>query len=370
MSNTFKKLGIYLAIFLNFIGISKCSDNGKSRRGSVLVLVLWILVIISFLSSEYIAHNREKTSIAINTTELFKRESAAFSVLELIASPNYDLLKIKSQEENADFDSDTVIDGLSSKSNKDKDNKSKIGQEPPANNQNYTQNAADSWVRLRPGGVEVWVKVEDESSKMQLTLGQEQNIRNALQNIYGEDREKEAEIFADAILDWLDPDDLVRLNGAESEYYNNNYPPCDPANAPFKSISEIFLVKDFDSDIFWGSQYEYVLQLPIYSELRDIELSRNYSSNRYKTTNRNSYTKSNSKASTNEEGSETLENYKMQTILELFTIYEKSYKRVSMLFPSDNDRWYNEIFWVKKDGNSITLVEQLSRVMVVKVNID
>ncbi|MBF0376774.1 MAG: general secretion pathway protein GspK [Desulfamplus sp.] len=340
--------------------------SNKHHKGSVLVLVLWILVIISFLSSEYIAHNRQKTAIAINTTELFKRESAAFSVLELIASPNYDLLKIKSQEENADFDADTVIDGLSSKSNKDKNNKSKIGGELSAD----TQNAADSWVRLRPGGVEVWVKVEDESAKMQLTLVQEQNIRNALQNIYGEDREKDAESFADALLDWLDPDDLVRLNGAESEYYNENYPPCDPANAPFKSISEIFLVKDFDPEIFWGSQYEYVLQLPIYSALREIELSRNYSSNRYKTTNRSSYTKLNSKASKNEEDSETLDSYKMQTILELFTIYEKSYKRVSMLFPSDNDRWYNEIFWVKKDGNSLTLAEQLSRVMVVKVDID
>ncbi|MBF0574225.1 MAG: general secretion pathway protein GspK, partial [Desulfamplus sp.] len=353
MSTRFKKFDIYFTIFLDFIGISKYSDNSKNSRGSVLVLVLWILVIISFLSSEYIAHNREKTAIAINTTELFRRESAAFSVLELIASPNYDLLKIKSQEENAD--SDTVVDELSSKANKDNNNnKSKIGEEPSADIQNYTQNTTDDWIRLRPGGVEVWVKVEDDSSKTQLTLGQEQNIRNSLQNIYGEDREKEAESFADALLDWLDPDDLVRLNGAESEYYNEHYPPCDTANAQFKSISEIFLVKDFDSDIFWGSQYEYVLQLPIYSELRDIELSR-----RYRYTNRKSYNKSNSKLSKDKEDSENLDNYKMQTILELFTIYDKNYKRVSMLFPSDNDRWYNEIFWVKKDGNSFTLVEQL-----------
>ncbi len=328
------------------------------NRGSVLILVLWILVIISFLSGEYIAHNREKTAIVIHTAELFNRESAAFSVLELLASAQYDLLKIRSQEENADYY--TALNSSGSKKNIS--DKSSVGTD---NALASIQNAAAPWIRLKPGGVEIWIKVEKESSRIQFTLGQEQNIRTTLQNIYGEELIKEADSFTDALLDWLDPDDLVRTNGAEQSYYNDRYPPCDPANGQFKSIAEIFMVKDFSSELFWGSPYEYILELPIYAQLKEQELY-----NLSRTTYRKSSDKNSSKNESKGEPQILDNEITMQTILERFTIYPKDYTRVSMLFPADADRWYNEIFWVKQSGSSFQLVEQLSRIMVVKMGLD
>lgn len=329
------------------VSLWRCIFDGKCNRGSVLVMVLWILVIISFLSSEYIAHNREKTAIALHSTEVFNREAAAFSVLELFASAHYDLLKIKSQEENADSD---TAKNISERTSKTAD---KIGTDQN-DTKKYIQSQTVPWIRLRPGGVSMWVKVENESSRVQLSLGQEQNIRTRLQNFYGDDRIKEAEAFADSLLDWLDPDDLVRLNGAEKEYYNQSYPPCDTGNGPFKSIAQMFLVKGFGSEIFWGSPYQYILELPIYDDLRE-----DYEHN----------LKSYRKSSKDESNQAILDNGKMQTILEQFTIYPKGYIRISMLFPGENDRWYNEIFWVTKERASFKLVEQLSRVMVVRMNL-
>ncbi|MBF0411264.1 MAG: general secretion pathway protein GspK [Desulfamplus sp.] len=326
-----------------------------SNKGSVLVLVLWILVIISFLSGEYIAHNREKTAIVLHTTEVFKRDAAAFSILELFASNQFDLLKTISQEENGELD--TIISKTATSSNKS--DKSVFGTD---NTINSLQNSTVQWIRLRPGGVEMWVKIENESSRVQLNVGQEQNIRTTLQNIYGEDLTKEADEFADALLDWLDPDDLVRLNGAEKAYYNDSYPPCNPANGPFKSMTEIFMVKDFSSKLFWGNPYQYILELPIYAELKEQE---NYE------LDRKSYKKSsNKKLYKDENESEILDDGNMQTILERFTIYPKDYIRVSMLFSGDSDRWYNEIFWLKRAGSSVQLVEQMSRIMVAKMSLD
>ena len=36
----------------------------QSERGSVLILVLWVLVLLSFISGELIGHNREKAYLA------------------------------------------------------------------------------------------------------------------------------------------------------------------------------------------------------------------------------------------------------------------------------------------------------------------
>lgn len=45
-----------------------------------------------------------------------------------------------------------------------------------------------------------------------------------------------------SILDWIDPDGDVREGGAEAGYYNNDLKPYNPRNGPFKSIQELELV--------------------------------------------------------------------------------------------------------------------------------
>ncbi|MDA0812863.1 MAG: type II secretion system protein GspK [Verrucomicrobia bacterium] len=58
-----------------------------------------------------------------------------------------------------------------------------------------------------------------------------------------------ASALVDALRDWVDPDDLAGLNGAENEYYfelgYENY----PFNRPFYSLDEILLVRGMDQVI-------------------------------------------------------------------------------------------------------------------------
>src|SRR5262249_51109646 len=50
--------------------------------------------------------------------------------------------------------------------------------------------------------------------------------------------------IADAILDWIDPDDEQREQGAERDYYSNLPHPYAPRNGPLASIEELLLVRD------------------------------------------------------------------------------------------------------------------------------
>lgn len=62
--------------------------------------------------------------------------------------------------------------------------------------------------------------------------------RGALLNLPGMTEE-----LADAILDWIDPDDAPREFGAEREFYEKLLPPYAPTNAPPRSLEELLWVR-------------------------------------------------------------------------------------------------------------------------------
>jgi DNA uptake protein ComE-like DNA-binding protein len=69
----------------------------------------------------------------------------------------------------------------------------------------------------------------------------------ALQNLPGMTPQ-----IIDAILDWLDPDDIARPNGAEREYYAGLSPPYAPKNGPFETVEELLLVKGITPQLLYG----------------------------------------------------------------------------------------------------------------------
>ncbi len=60
------------------------------------------------------------------------------------------------------------------------------------------------------------------------------------------------EEIADAILDWLDADDEVRPNGAETEYYSSLARPYAAKNGPLDSVEELLLVKGVTPELLFG----------------------------------------------------------------------------------------------------------------------
>lgn len=60
------------------------------------------------------------------------------------------------------------------------------------------------------------------------------------------------EDIADAILDWLDADDDLREYGTESAYYNGENPPYDAKNGPMDSLDELLLVRGVTPQLLFG----------------------------------------------------------------------------------------------------------------------
>jgi type II secretory pathway component PulK len=102
-------------------------------------------------------------------------------------------------------------------------------------------------------GYEITVLIEDEGSKPNLNLMTDWSLRCLA-------IPKEQPIAA--ILDWLDPDQSEREDGAEAPYYNSLDPAYQPRDGFFSSLQELLMVKD------GPALYPYVApELTVYGKL-------------------------------------------------------------------------------------------------------
>jgi type II secretory pathway component PulK len=58
---------------------------------------------------------------------------------------------------------------------------------------------------------------------------------------------------ANSILDWIDPDDTTRQDGAENDYYSTQSPPYQCKNGPLDSLEELLLVKGVTPQLLFGN---------------------------------------------------------------------------------------------------------------------
>lgn len=104
------------------------------------------------------------------------------------------------------------------------------------------------------GRCTVYVRAEDELDKVNINLTSSEELakilREALQveELYS----VSASQLADRILDFIDPDDYVRNQGAEKEFYEKANVGHLPYNKQLPSIELVLLVPGMNWNIFWG----------------------------------------------------------------------------------------------------------------------
>lgn len=104
------------------------------------------------------------------------------------------------------------------------------------------------------GEGEYSVKITDESGKIDINAITDANseiLRNLLKTM--EVQEEEINTIVDSILDWKDADDLLHLNGVESDYYMSLPNPYKAKDANFDTVEELLLVKGMTPEILYGS---------------------------------------------------------------------------------------------------------------------
>ena len=91
-----------------------------------------------------------------------------------------------------------------------------------------------------------------EAGKVNINIVTESMLRKIIDQL-GLEREAR-DIVVDSILDWRDPDDFYRVNGAENDYYQSLKEPYNCKNGNLDSIEELLLVRGITPDLFYGGK--------------------------------------------------------------------------------------------------------------------
>jgi general secretion pathway protein K len=94
------------------------------------------------------------------------------------------------------------------------------------------------------------VRLTDEGGKININRVNEETLRRIFTNL-GIDPARR-DILVDSIMDWRDPDDLHRVNGAESDYYGTLSPAYTAKNGLLDSVEDLLWIRGMTHALFYG----------------------------------------------------------------------------------------------------------------------
>src|SRR5437016_4102344 len=198
-----------------------CPDNRlHDRRGVAIVIVLWVVLVLSLLIGGFAFTMHVETQVASYARKELKAEMLARSGIEVA---RMQLILHQRSPTESGFD---------------------------ALNQEWATNEV-MYVDHELGDGTYNVKVTDEESKIPINNAGDVQLKRlmGLLNVDPSD----GDVIVDSILDWIDADDLARLNGAESDYYLSLSPPYRAKNAPLDRVEELLLIRGVTPELFHGT---------------------------------------------------------------------------------------------------------------------
>lgn len=173
----------------------------RLQRGIALVLALWITILLTAIASSFAYTMRSEALAARNAISLAQAQALADGAVERMA---FELQRPKPVPLEA----------------WNPDGRLRAWQE---------------------GDARIVAVATDESARIDLNYASQPLLTSLFQNVGGLSAE-DAQAVIDAIMDWKDPDELKRPNGAEEPEYRAAGRKYRPSNGPFLSVGELRLV--------------------------------------------------------------------------------------------------------------------------------
>ncbi len=206
----------------------------NDENGIALMIVLWVLVLLMALATEFAFSMK----MEVNTTRNYKEDAESYHLAKAgIHLALAELLK------NARFHSIHEEYGF-------------IAGKPAAKSTTEDQefdivNRTD--IELENGTITYTIL--DENGKISINSVNKENLKKLLA-YSGVQGKLDQDIISDSILDWIDKDKNHRLNGAEDDYYRTQNPPYYAKNGKIETISELLNIKGVTEEILYGSPEE------------------------------------------------------------------------------------------------------------------
>ena len=220
-------------------GISK-SRMALVRSGAVLIIVLVTIMILSLSAYTFctlmLTEDEATRLMGQRVRSRYLVESGVDYTRLFLSKPEQDIRELGGRYDNPEIFQNVVV-------SIDPDDPTMVGR--------FTIIASS----LDDDGVPTGFRngLVDESTKLNLNVLVDLDTelpgagRNLLMAIPGM-----TEDVADAILDYIDPDDEIRDYGAESREYNQLTPPYAAKNAPMDSLEELLLVRGVTPQLLFG----------------------------------------------------------------------------------------------------------------------
>lgn len=189
----------------------------ERRRGSILVAVLAIILLLSFLITRFMEEAVENLEYRAIFNEPTDVRAFAYSMLEVALATVHEVALIDDGKLHAP-------------------------------EQGWSNPIAYAGIQI-PDGWDVQITVTDEGGKFPLNTMSEELLNSLLEDQLDMDFGTARELSS-SLKDWTDTDDNRRLNGAESEEYLSRNPGYKAANGPLQSLDELRYLQTWEDEFF------------------------------------------------------------------------------------------------------------------------
>ncbi len=221
------------------------------RRGVILPVVLFVLVLIGLLAAMYSFRVNSDLSATQAVAMRMQTRLAAEAGIEYVRM----VLRTSRFDRNVWYNNPDIFnriivtahghDAKTAGTNQEFDDNSvfrfSIVADDPTDDKDY----------VRFG-------ITDEASKLNLNAATEAQLLTLVTAALGENTEVEPQQIVDAILDWRDDDTLPRGEAGDTErtYYSALPKPYRVKNGPFDTVEELLLVKGVTPAILYGEDFD------------------------------------------------------------------------------------------------------------------
>ena len=215
----------------------------SNQNGIALMIVLWVLVLLMALATEFAFSMK----MEVNTTRNYKEDTESYYLAK--AGLNLALAELlKDASFHSIHDEYGWISG-----------KIKSAKTPPADT---AEGAEDEGVfdivnrtDIELGNGTITYTIQDENGKIPVNTSSKITLHKLLE--YSGVKEKlDRDIISDSILDWVDSNKNHRINGAEDDYYRTQQPPYFAKNGKIETLGELLRIRGVTEEILYGSQEE------------------------------------------------------------------------------------------------------------------
>ena len=221
----------------------------SNEKGIALMAVLWVLVILIALATEF-AYSMK---MEVNTTRNYKENAESYYLskagINLALAELFKVARFHSIHEEHGWVIGNILPMSTetqlpfTTTTQDRNEQKIIIQDFDIVNRTN--------IELKNGTVTY--TIQDENGKISINSANK-NTLNKLLEFSGVEDKIEQNTISDSILDWIDADKNHRLNGAEDDYYRKQNPPYFAKNGKIETFDELLKIHGMTKEILYGSK--------------------------------------------------------------------------------------------------------------------